>query len=179
MARATLVWIRLPERVTDADRLANQAHEAYIRAESAEYYKKDLDLAKRQFEEAQTRSEEALKIAAPHAQEPAYSAAIMTAHHVLATIALRAGDRERAVRHLRDSVNVPTSEQIQYALPYSWSRPVNRLLKEGERERVAEFLEALARLTVVERDRLMKDAQSIRDGRMPVSFQYMVAREGH
>ena len=43
---------------------------------------------------------------------------------------------------------------------------------------MAEFLETLARLTIVERDRLMNDARSIRDGRMPASYQYMVAREG-
>ena len=42
----------------------------------------------------------------------------------------------------------------------------------------AEFLEALARLTITERDRLLKDAQAIREGRMPSSYQHMVAREG-
>ena len=149
-----------------------------MRAESTEFYKKNPGLAKRQLDEAKSQAAEALRIAATHAQEPTYAAAIMTAHHVLATIALGDGDRERAVRHLRDSVNVPPSEQIQYALPFSWNWPVNRLLKAGERERVAEFLEALARLTIVERDRLMNDAQSIRDGRMPASYQHMVAREG-
>jgi hypothetical protein len=97
---------------------------------------------------------------------------------VLATAALRDGDRERAVDHMRDSVKVPTSEQIQYAPPFSWIRPVNRLLKEGERERVVEFLEVFARLTISERDRLLNDAQAIRDGRMPSSYQRVVAREG-
>jgi len=70
------------------------------------------------------------------------------------------------------------SEQIQYAPPFSWGRPVNRLLKEGEREAVAEFLEALARLTITERDRVLEDARAIREGRMPTSYQYMVASEG-
>ena len=55
---------------------------------------------------------------------------------------------------------------------------MNRLLKEGEREAVVEFLEALARLTITERDRLVKDAQAIREGRMPSSYQRTVAREG-
>ena len=41
-----------------------------------------------------------------------------------------------------------------------------------------EFLEAFARLTISERDRLLKDAQAIREGRMPSSYQHMVAREG-
>ena len=44
---------------------------------------------------------------------------------------------------------------------------MNRLLKEGEREAVVEFLEAFARLTFTERDCLVIDAQAIREGRMP------------
>jgi hypothetical protein len=55
---------------------------------------------------------------------------------------------------------------------------VNRLLKEGERAAVVEFLEALAGLTITERNRLLKDAQAIREGRMPSSYQLTVAREG-
>jgi hypothetical protein len=133
---------------------------------------------KQQRDEATARAEEVLKMAAAHAQDPAYSAAVMTAHHVLATAALRDGDRERAVHHMRESVNVPASEQVQHAPPLSWLRPVNRLLKEGERDRVAEFLEAFARLTIRDRDRLLEDAKAIREGRMPSSYQHMVAREG-
>jgi hypothetical protein len=40
-----------------------------------------------------------------------------------------------------------------------------------------EFLEAFARLTITERDRVLQDAQAIREGRMPSSYQYMVASE--
>ncbi len=178
-AKVTLARIRLRGRFTDADRLANRAHEGYMMAEDiTEYFKKDMAAGKKQRDEAKAGAEEVLKIAAAHPQEPAYSAAVMTAHHVLATAALRDGDRERAVHHMRESVNVPPSEQIQYAPTYSWIRPVNRLLKEGERESVVEFLEALARLTIIERDRLLEDAQAIHEGRMPASYQRTVAREG-
>ena len=179
-AKATLVSIRLPLRMTDADRLANRAHERYSIAEDVtEYFNKDMAAGKQQRDEAQTQAEEVLKMAASHPRDPAYSAAVMTAHHVLALAALRNGDRERAVHHLRESVKVPTSEHIQYAPPMSWIRPVNRLLKEGERERVAEFLEAFAPLTIVARERLQDDAQAIRQGRMPSSYQHMIAREGY
>ena len=177
-AKAALVRMKLPEQATDADRLANRALEGYMVAEDiTEYAKKDMGAGKQQRDEAKARAEQVLKIAAAHAQEPAYAAAVMTAHHILATAALRDGDRERAVHHMRESVKVPASEQIQYAPPFSWIRIVNRLLKEGERERVAEFLEAFARLTIRDRDRLLKDAQAIRDGRMPSSYQHTVARE--
>jgi hypothetical protein len=179
IAKATLVNIRLPEQATEADRLANRALEGYMVAEDiTEYAKKDTAAGKRQRDEATGRAEEVLKVAAAQAQDPAYSAAVMTAHHVLATAALRDGDRERAVHHMRESVKVPTSEQIQYAPPFSWMRPINRLLKEGEREAVVEFLEAFARLTIRDRDRLLQDAKAIREGRMPTSYQHMVAREG-
>ena len=118
IAKATLVRIRLPEQATDADRLANRALEGYMVAEDiTEYDKKDMVAGKQQRDEAKARAEEVLKIAAAHPQDPAYSAAVMTAHHVLATAALRDGDRERAVHHLRESVKVPASEQIQYAPP--------------------------------------------------------------
>jgi hypothetical protein len=179
IAKATLVRIRLPEQATEADRLANRALEGYMVAEdTTEYARKDTAAGKQQRDEATARAEEVLKIAAAHEQDPAYSAAVMTAHHVLATAALRDGDRERAVHHMRESVKVPASEQVQHAPPLSWLRPVNRLLKEGERDRVAEFLEAFARLTIRDRDRLLEDAGAIREGRMPSSYQHMVAREG-
>jgi beta-lactamase regulating signal transducer with metallopeptidase domain len=179
MAKAALVRVKLPEQATDADRLANRALESYMAAEDVtEYARKDMAAGKQQRDEARARAEEVLKIAAAHPHEPAYAAAVMTAHHLLATAALRDGDRARAVHHLRESVNVSASEQIQYAPPFSWLRPVNRLLKEGEREAVVEFLEAFARLTISERDRLLQDAQVIREGRMPSSYQHLVAREG-
>jgi hypothetical protein len=173
------VTLEPPEHATEADRLAARALRGYMIAEDiTEYVKKDVAAAEQQRDEAKTRAEEVLKIAAVHAQEPAYAAAVMTAHHVLATVALRDGHRERAVYHMRESVKVPASEQIQYAPPFSWLRPVNRLLEEGERQRVVEFLEAFARLTIRDRDRLLDDARAIREGRMPFSYQHMVAREG-
>jgi hypothetical protein len=177
-ARATLVRSRLSARATDADRLANRALEGYMVAEDiTEYARKDSASGQRQRDEAAAQARDALKMAAAHAHDPAYSAAIMTAHHVLAMAALRDGDRERALHHLRESVNVPASEQLQYAAPFSWLRPVNRLLTAGERDRVAEFLEALARLTLTERDRLLEDAKAIREGRMPSSYQHTLARD--
>ena len=178
IAKAILVNTRGPAQSTEADRLATRAHLAYMRAEGTDYYKRDPAAAKQQRDEAKAQAEETLRMAAAHPQDPAYSAAVMTAHHVLATVALRDGDRERAVHHLQESVKVPASEQIRYAPPSSWGRPVNALLKAGERERVVEFLEAFARLTIRDRDRLLEDARAIREGRMPISYQYMVAREG-
>ena len=179
IAKGTLVRLRLHERSTEAARLANRAIETFMMAEDiTEYARKDMAAAKRQRDEAKARAEEALKIAEGHRGDPAYSAAVMTAHHVLATAALRDGDRRRALHHMRESVKVPPSEALEYAPPLSWMRAVDRLLKEGERETVAEFLEAFARLTGSGRDRLLNDARAIREGRMPASYQQTVARGG-
>jgi hypothetical protein len=57
------------------------------------------------------------------------------------------------------------------------NRLVNYLLKAGEREAVADFLERAADLRTHDRDRLLKDAASVRAGRMPLSYQYLLARE--
>jgi hypothetical protein len=176
-AKAALVRVRLPELANDADRLAERAQMEFVRAEGTEYYEKDMAAGKRRRDEAKAAAEQVLKMAAPHAGDPAYSAAVMTAHQTLAAVALRDGDRERAVQHIRESVKVPSSERLQYAMPFSWMTPANRLLKQGERESVVEFLEALARLTITERDRLLADAGAIREGRMPTSYQYMVASQ--
>jgi hypothetical protein len=47
-------------------------------------------------------------------------------------------------------------------------RLVNYMLKAGERETVAEFLEGSARLRPAEHERLLKDAAAIRAGKMPM-----------
>ena len=177
-AKAALVRIRLADAPAEIDRLATGALERYLISEDiTEYARKDGAAATQQREQVKAQAEDVLKRAAAHPGDPAFSAAVMTAHHVLATAALREGDRERALRHLRDSVDVPPSDQLHYAPPFSWGRLVNRLLKDGERERVVEFLEAFARLTIVERRRLLDDAQAIREGRMTHSYQRMFGRD--
>ena len=178
-AKASLYVATSRKQLNEADRLANRANERYMISEDiTEHAKKDPAKAKTEREAATHDARALLDMAKAHAGDPAYSAAVMTAHHLLATDALRQGDRDQAVLHLRESVKVPTSDQIKYAPPSSWMRPVNRLLKEGERERVVEFLESYARLTVRDRQRLLDDATAIREGRMPSAYQHMIYREG-
>jgi hypothetical protein len=69
----------------------------------------------------------------------------------------------------------PRSDQLATLRLFSLDRRlVNHLLKDGERESVAVFLERSARLRDVERERLLKDAAAIRQGVMPTSYQAMV-----
>ena len=177
-AKVSLYIATARETRNDADRLANRAHERYMISEDiTDYAKKDPAAAAKEREQAKHEAHQVLEMAQSHLADPAYSAAVMTAHHVLAADALRNGDRAQALRHLRQSVMVPSSDQLKYSPPPSWLRVVNRLLKEGERESVAEFLEAFARLTVRERERLSEDAKAIREGRMPTAYQHAMYRE--
>lgn len=125
--------------------------------------------------EARDAAQEVLATAALHAAAPESGHAILGAHHTLGLLALRKGDREAAVRHMRDSTAV--AALLDGAEPsLLWIRLSNYLLKEGERASVIQFLEALAKISPSNRDRLLADAQAVREGRMPSSYQTMFAR---
>jgi beta-lactamase regulating signal transducer with metallopeptidase domain len=177
-AKTSLYISTSTAKLNEADRLANRAHESYMISEDiTDYAQKKPEEAKAQREQAVMDAKQVLEMAKAHPGDPAYSAAVMTARHILATDALREGDRKEAISHLLESTKVPTSDQIRYAPPFSWLRPVNRLLKEGEREGVIQFLEAYAQLTSRDRQRLLDDAKAIREGRMPVGYQHTLHRE--
>ena len=74
------------------------------------------------------------------------------------------------------AVNGPASRGLEAYSSGLDVRLVNDLLKAGERETVAEFLERSAALRPAAREQLSKDAAAIRAGKMPMSFQYMVSR---
>ena len=56
-------------------------------------------------------------------------------------------------------------------------RLVNGMVKAGERETVVKFLERSAALRPADREHLLKDAAIVRAGKMPLSYQYTVARK--
>ncbi|PYV07274.1 MAG: hypothetical protein DMG07_29215 [Acidobacteria bacterium] len=86
---------------------------------------------------------------------------------VLASLALREGDRRGAVRYMRQAARAPASEELVYSESIvSWGL-LKELLTAGERESVIEFLEQMARTNVPRRDHLRQWAASIRRGQMP------------
>jgi beta-lactamase regulating signal transducer with metallopeptidase domain len=124
---------------------------------------------------ARDAAREVLATAEKHAAAPESGHAILAAHHTLGLLALREGDRDAAVRHMRDSTAAaPPVDGAEPSL--LWVRLSNYLLKEGERESVIQFLEALAKISPANRDRILADAQAVREGRMPSSYQAMFAR---
>jgi tetratricopeptide (TPR) repeat protein len=179
LAKTTLFRMESGESMNEAERLANRAHEKFMISEDiTEYAKKDPTKAKNEREEAKKQAEQVLEMAKAHSGDPSYSVAVMTAHQVLSAIALRDGDRERAVAHLLESTKVPPADALRYGQPFAWPRPVNALLKAGERERIVQFFEALAPLLGTQsRDDILGHAKAIREGRMPSTYQRAAYRE--
>jgi hypothetical protein len=67
----------------------------------------------------------------------------------------------------------PSSDMLLYSQQLGLrGRLVEYLLRQGERETVATFLEQSAKLSLIERPRLLKDAEQIRAGTMPQAYQY-------
>jgi hypothetical protein len=102
---------------------------------------------------------------------PYYGEAIYRANATLALHAWIEGDRQRAVRYLADAGNAPPSERLTSGFYGFDGRISSYFLKGGERESVAQFLDASARLRKEYRDRWSKEAAAIRAGRMPESYQ--------
>ena len=108
------------------------------------------------FARSKKYAQEALALASKFPNDPDYGKVVYHATVTLAVHALREGDRKEAVRHMRAAVNVPASRGLE---AYSFGldgRLVNDLLKAGERETVAEFLEGSARLRPAEREQLLE-----------------------
>jgi beta-lactamase regulating signal transducer with metallopeptidase domain len=160
------------------------AESAYMRAESIEYTARDkpedqkaeaLRKARAGWERARQYAEDALTLAAANTTASEYGAAIYRSNVALGVLALKDGDRERAVEHMARAVT-PSSEALLYSQQGLRGRLVEYLLREGERETVAAFLEKSAEMSETNRARLLKDAEQIRRGIMPQAFQYAEAR---
>jgi hypothetical protein len=129
------------------------------------------------FARAGQYARDALALAKKHPQIAEDNGVIYRAETVLGLLALREGDRGAAVRHMRTAADAPVSEAGGHTLRLSLrGRLVEYLLREGERESVAEYLEKSADRFPPERDPLKKDAALIRSGVMPPSYQRAEAR---
>ncbi len=116
-------------------------------------------------------AEAALQLAAKHPSHPDYGTVIHRANITLGTLAIREGDRRRAVAHLRAAAASPGSDEITWMPAVAHLHLVHALLDAGERESVAAYFDRLAELTHVGSDRWRADARAIREGRMPESYQ--------
>lgn len=176
--------------VTEEDRLADLAQKAQAHYLRLEFYDRRPEasvrtsgnagpneaerrqLAVENREAANQAANEALELAAKNPASPDSAPAVISAHHTLGLLALRDGDRTAAVRHMLDSVKVPPLQNEQQPVML-WLKLTNYLLKEGERDSVIQFFEEYAKISPKNRERLLRDAQAVREGRMPQSYQTM------
>jgi hypothetical protein len=158
-----------PERFR---KLPELAAASYNSAEAVDYYDKDVTRAKFRWERSKAYAREALALAPKYQATPDYAIAIYEANVVLSINALREGDVKTSVTHLKAAGRAP-------ALPAGRefgieNKLANYLLKAGERDVVAEFLEKSAAINPAQKERFLKGAADIRAGKMPMSYQYMV-----
>ncbi|OFW07155.1 MAG: hypothetical protein A3H96_01755 [Acidobacteria bacterium RIFCSPLOWO2_02_FULL_67_36] len=169
--------------------LPSAAEGAYMSAEYIDYMAREkpearrLDAQKRAgqgWARSRQYATDALALAERHRQAPEFGDIVYRAHAVLGALALKDGNRQKAVEHMRTAAAAPVSPVSEEG-PYTprfrlRGRVVEYLLRKGERESVAEFLEKSADRFPTERERLLKDAGQIRAGVMPQSYQYAEAR---
>ena len=166
--------------------LPGAAESAYMRAENIDYTAREKPEAEQAqarkraaqgFARARQYANDALALAPNHQQAAQDSDAIYRAETVLGVLALKDGDREAAVKHMRTAGAAPMSDAGRYASHFALrGRLVEYLLRAGERASVVQYLEKSAERYLPERDRLLKDAAQIRAGVMPLSYQYAEAR---
>jgi hypothetical protein len=120
---------------------------------------------------------DALALASKHPQAARENHVVYRAHTVLGVLALKDGDRDAAVAHMRTAAAAELPESGRYTSQLGLrQRLVEYLLRAGERESVAAYLEASADRFPAERARLLEDARHIRTGMMPLSYQHAEAR---
>ena len=92
---------------------------------------------------------------------------VYQAHMTLASLAMLDGDTGEAVESLRQAALAPPAEGIVYGGRVAAWTVVRDLVEAGERAAVADFLEAMAGKSVVDRGRLLAAAGDVRDGQLP------------
>ncbi len=186
----TEAWTRTPtetlhEKVStlsEADRLSvlpRLAEQDYMRAEYKAWTKQDPEDVARLYGRSKAYSEQLLECLQRSADHTDYGTILYRARITRALHAQREGDRRGAARLLLDATEVPPTETLAYTY---WpaaleGRLVNWLLKDGEHDAVATFLERTATFMLADKERRLTDAAAIRRGVMPSNFQHAMSRE--
>lgn len=166
--------------------LPGAAESAYMRAEYVDYtagqkpapaQEEARKNAARGFARARQFANDAVALAQKHPQAAQDQDVIYRAETVLGVLALKDGDRDAAVRHMRAAAAAPISERGRLTSGFGLrGRLVEYLLRAGERASVVEYLEQSAERFPQDREQLLKDAAQIRAGVMPMAYQRAEAR---
>ena len=124
-----------------------------------------LELARAQ---AGRYAEDTLKLAPKFRNHPNHGTAIYAANMTLSALALRDGDRNKAVDYLRQAAEAPASEELTYAddVVSRWHL-IRDLVARGERQAVSNFLERMAQTNIAGRIDLRQAAAALRRGETP------------
>ncbi len=190
LARATLLYERTRERnirlhemltsvpadsryqkivsLSEADQVQYLPWLAYSEYMTADYYKHDQAAMKTAYARVRKYAEQMLKLAPKFKDSPDYGTLVYEANAVLGLVTFReGGDTQVAVKYAIEASNAPASEELAYR-PLSELQELARYLaRYGERESVAGCLERIAKINIVDRDRLLEDAAKIRQGISP------------
>jgi len=150
--------------------LPNRTEMEYGHAEYLDYQKHDAAAAAASWAQSRKYADDLLQLAAKRPDDPERGTAIFVAHTILGALALRDNDKGLALRHMAEAGNAPPSEPLRYGASLTWSRLCVGLLKRGERETVAAFLDRFAQVNEGSRDYLIESAAQIRAGTMPVWY---------
>lgn len=131
--------------------------------------------------EARTLAEQALDAASALPQDALACDPVFRANLVLALVRWREGDRQATLRYLSEASRAPAAAFAglrRFPVDIE-AKLTNSLLKHGERETVAAYLEQASKArTPGDRARMLEEARAIRDGRMPARYQRLLA-QGH
>jgi len=172
-------------------RLASLAVDEYGYASNMEYSRnrpdkkvaypelaKDPNAIRAARERSKRYAQQALDLAATLPTDPAYANVIYKANLTLASNAWWDGDRKAAVRYMLAAAQAPKpANPADRRFPGVLEGKLTvALLKAGERDSVAEYLERSAEgREADQRERMRKEAAAIREGRMPERYQYLTA----
>jgi beta-lactamase regulating signal transducer with metallopeptidase domain len=151
--------------------LPELAELAYFEGEHADYYRHDKAAQTAAWERATKYAQDALALAPKFRSESYHGYAIYKANMILGTLALWRGDTTTAIRYLLDASKAPASEELAYYTAPCAERLVRYLLKGGERESVVQFLEAMAKTNVMQKDNILESVAALRRGQMPSWYQ--------
>jgi hypothetical protein len=153
------------------------AENAYIRGEMLDYYRHDRAAAGKDWELAQRYAREALRLAPGFGSDTTYDDCFYKANMTLGMVAMRVdGDKKAARKYLLAASTAHTTENS--AAPFIFKLPV-LLLKYGgpdERKAVIEFLERYGKSLHRKDLDLLLAAKQLRQGVMPIWYQYQPAQ---
>ncbi len=119
---------------------------------------------------ARKNAQEVLQAAAASKNDPDAATAAYQANIVMGLVALQDHNRQAALKYLQDAGNSPVTEELAYIGQPVTYRLLSWLLKDGERESVAQFLERFAKTSVVDRKQLLESAVLVRKNQKPAWY---------